>query len=253
MTSHGQSVPPARTPTPHACILAGGKGTRLSALFPDLPKALAPVRNQPFLYWQLGWLRRHGYCHIHLALGFRADQIIDWLTSNPYPDLSITTSVEPQALGTGGAMKFAGEFIGADSFTAINGDTLLPELDLSALRATHEQDGALATLAVTRIEESGRYGTVEFDDHNRLTAFREKSLRTAGWVNGGVYAVSKDLLRQIAPDRMISLEQDTMPHLLPKGLIKVHPAAPPLLDMGTSEGLLAMEHYLAANRHRFLL
>ncbi len=39
--------------TKQAVILLGGKGTRLSKLYPDLPKALAPVSGRPFLSWHL--------------------------------------------------------------------------------------------------------------------------------------------------------------------------------------------------------
>ena len=41
-------------------ILAGGFGTRLQALVPDLPKPMAPVAGRPFLGYVMDNLRRYG-------------------------------------------------------------------------------------------------------------------------------------------------------------------------------------------------
>jgi len=73
----------------------------------------------------------------------------------------------------------------------MNGDSLLPNLDFPAMKKAHAGTGALATIAVTWIREAGRYGTVERDASEKVTAFREKENRTEGWVNGGVYLLNK--------------------------------------------------------------
>ena len=65
--------------TMQAIILLGGKGTRISRLFPDRPKALAPVAGQPFLERQLAWLVRVGITNVHLAAGYRAEHLLAWL------------------------------------------------------------------------------------------------------------------------------------------------------------------------------
>lgn len=233
---------------PSVMILAGGKGTRLSALYPDLPKALAPVREKPFLHWQLQWLVQSGVRHIHVALGYRADQIKAWIAANPIEGTRITTSIEPHALGTGGAIRFAAPFMETAPFCTLNGDTLLPGLDLQALFQQHCTRAAMATLAVTRIKEAGRYGTVAFDTQDHLTAFREKAFHEAGWVNGGVYMINPELLRLIEPGKAVSLEQEIMPACLGAGRIQVFRCSSLLLDMGTAEGLQEMESYLSG-RH----
>ena len=46
-----------------AIVLAGGMGTRIRHLLPNLPKPLAPVGGQPFLGWVLRYLQ---------------NQIMDW-------------------------------------------------------------------------------------------------------------------------------------------------------------------------------
>jgi len=234
-----------------AVILAGGRGTRLSAVWADRPKALVPVAGRPFLEWQLDWLARGGVRRVHIAGGHMADRIEAWLDSPEAPRaLSLTISREPAPLGTGGGLKYAEPGIASDPFLALNGDSLLPGLDFQSLgkawrSISNDWKQPPAMLAVTRIEEAGRYGTVEFDEGKRVTAFREKAKRESGWVNGGVYVIPRRLLAQLEPGRNLSLETDVFPSLAAQGLLAVFPAPPPLLDMGTPEGIAAMEQYLA--------
>jgi len=237
-----------------AIILLGGKGTRLQGLYPDRPKALAPIAGRPFLEWQLAWLARHGIRDAHLAAGHLAQAIRDWVASTPLKN-KVTISVEPHPLGTGGGLKFTEPFIRTDPFLILNGDSLLPNLDFHALADAGQTPGTLMTLAITRIESAGRYGTVEFDARKRVTAFREKAAHTGGWINGGVYLARRTLLTRIEPavakglwpgnpGQTISLETDIFPALCAEGQLGVFLSKPPLLDMGTPDGIQTMEQYL---------
>lgn len=212
----------------------------------DRPKALAPVAGRPFLAWQVGWLARQGVTRIHLAAGYRADQLRAW-ASEPPPGCTITCSQEPEPLGTAGGLRFAAAALSDPTLLVVNGDTLLPNLKLPDLLAAHARAGAPVTMAITRIEASGRYGTVEADNRDRVTAFLEKAERTGGWVNGGVYAVQRGARDRIPEGRASSLETDLFPALAAAGGLLAHRAAPPLLDMGTPEGLAALEEYLSAH------
>jgi len=277
-----------------AIILIGGKGTRLSQIFPDRPKALVPVAGQPFLERQLAWLRRNGITHIHLAAGHLAGAMQDWLVQEEIrgqragdrdqrsevrdrpgknrkksdanqslvfhvkapiysdspadscsltSDLIITCSIEPQPLGTGGGLKFVEQHIRSDPFLVLNGDTILPQLDFTSFQKAHEQARPLVSIAVTQIQKTGRYGTIEFDHNQRILAFHEKSERAEGWVNGGVYLMDKNMLPLLEPGKRISLETETFPMLAAQEKMRAYPVPPPLLDMGTPDGLAGMEHF----------
>ena len=226
-----------------AIILLGGQGTRLQKLYPDRPKALAPIAGRTFLEWQLAWLARHGIHDVHLAAGHLAQAIRQWVASTPLKS-QVTISVEPHPLGTGGGLKFTEPFIRTDPFLILNGDSLLPNLDFHTLEDADQTPDMLITLAITRIESAGRYGTVEFDERKRVTAFREKAARTGGWINGGVYLARQALLNHIETDKNLSLETEVFPTLCTEGQISVFIAAPPLMDMGTPDGIIAMERYL---------
>lgn len=227
-----------------AIILLGGLGTRLSALYPDRPKALVPVAGRPFVEWQLDWLRRGGVTDVHFAAGFKAEFLADWLRNTP-AGRGATLSTEPQPLGTGGALRYCAPQVRSDPFFVLNGDSLSPRLEFAAMLRAFTRDGhARVLIAVAPIEEAGRFGTVEFDDARQITAFREKASRSAGWVNAGVYLMNRAALDLIPAGRKVSIEEEIFPALTAAGHLHAFPIQPPMLDMGTPDGLKAMEDFL---------
>jgi len=226
-----------------AIILLGGKGTRLSGLFPDLPKALVPVAGRPFLARQLDWLFRQGFPSVLLAAGYMGDKIRDWVRQQPFND-NVSVSIEPGPLGTGGALKYQSNTIGNNLFLTLNGDSLLPKLDYQQMEAAHLKSGALATIAVTSIKYSGRYGAVLFDNKGKIIQFEEKTNRGAGWINAGIYLLGPSILSAISPNKNVSIENEVFPSLAAEGKLFVFQAKPPLLDMGTPEGLKNIATYL---------
>ena len=230
--------------TPHtAIVLVGGLGTRLRALYPDRPKALVPLNGRPFIAWMVDWLRHHGLRRIPLAAGHRAGQLEEWRRAQP-ADADLTLAQETAPLGTGGGLRFAATSVADETFLVVNGDSFLPGLDLRAWLAATQHRQAMAEIAVTRMEQPGRYGTVEFDKDGRVRAFLEKVERPSGWVNGGLYWMHRDVLHRIPAQGANSLEQDVFPSLAAEGVLTAHATPPPLLDMGTPEGLAAMEDFL---------
>ncbi|NCC49584.1 MAG: hypothetical protein EOM20_00065 [Spartobacteria bacterium] len=269
--------------TMQAIILTGGKGTRLSQLYADRPKPLVPVEGKPFLQWQVEWLAEKGIREVHLAAGHMGEKIVAWAASDPVAGVRITASVEPERLGTGGGIKFVESFIRTDPFFVLNGDSLAPNLDFQSLEKAHAHfsnhwknsaksfqslekseekfpiigkidkkvsndwknaQPGFVTIAVTHIEQTGRYGTVEFTEEGRVTAFLEKTERKSGWINAGVYLIDRSLLDNVPPEENLSIETDIFPKLTTAGFLFATAAPGPLLDMGTPEGLASMETWL---------
>ena len=232
-----------------AIILAGRTRARVFArLHPDRPKALVPILDQPFIAWQLNWLASAGIHAVHIAAGYRASAIRDWIPSNAPKNMTVTLSEEPSALGTAGGLKYIENRIQTHPFVVINGDSLLPNLDWHEFMETHRLSSAAVTLAVTEVNEAGRYGTVEFDASNLVTAFLEKADRKSGWINGGVYIMNQETMRHIEPEKTVSLETYIFPGMVRLRLLHVFKSASPLLDMGTPEGIQHMEKFLSTFR-----
>ena len=237
---------------PQAVILLGGKGTRIAARFPDLPKALVPVNGRPFLEWQFDWLRQNGIGQILLAAGHKADVLETYLASRPADGLRIRLSREPEPLGTGGALRYIEPLLTSDPVLVFNGDSLTPHLKFSTqwknvsgfFHTMEEMFPHCGKLFATPIQDPGRYGTVEFGADGFVTAFREKAERESGHVNTGIYLLPRELIASIPAGRAVSIETEIFPALVAQKKLAVLPAPPPLLDMGTPDGLEAMEKFL---------
>jgi len=108
-----------------AVLLVGGQGTRLRPLTEWLPKPMLPIANRPFLEHQIDHLREHGVERIILSCGYLPDAIRDHFGD------SLEYAVEDEPLGTGGAVRYAGDML-TESVIVFNGDSLR-EADLGAL------------------------------------------------------------------------------------------------------------------------
>ena len=95
-----------------ALILVGGEGTRLRPLTSTMPKPVVPLANQPFIAFMLEWLRRHGVDDVILSCGFLADGVRRVLGDGGALRSRIRYVEEPAPLGTGGALRYAGELLG---------------------------------------------------------------------------------------------------------------------------------------------
>ncbi len=90
-------------------IMAGGKGTRISPLFPDIPKPLIPITNgagvvKPVLEWEICSLIAQGFTDIVLTVGYKAQAIIDYFGTGEGFGCHITYWVEDVPLGNAGAL-----------------------------------------------------------------------------------------------------------------------------------------------------
>lgn len=182
-----------------ALILAGGLGTRLAATVPEVPKPMAPVCGRPFLELLLGMLQAKGVRRAVLSLGHRAELIVRHFGAR-FGEVELVHEVEPQALGTGGAIRRALPRCRGDAALVVNGDTLL-DLELDAVQ-TNWQRHRRPLLVACRVDDGARYGRVEIDAEDRLVRFTEKGVAGPGWINSGHYVLPTGLLADPAlPER----------------------------------------------------
>lgn len=200
-------------------VLAGGKGTRLQGVVPDVPKPMAPVNGKPFLEYILKYLKRNGVSKVVLSVGYKWEIIQEYF-GDDYDGIDLVYSVENEPLGTGGAIKQALSLIEGEQALIINGDTFF-DVPLIELCENVSSDTSLV-LSLKEMHDFDRYGCVEIDDDNRVMAFKEKEFRNHGLINGGIYRIDKDLFDDYDLPQVFSFEefmQDMYDRLNPSALI----------------------------------
>jgi D-glycero-alpha-D-manno-heptose 1-phosphate guanylyltransferase len=201
-----------------AIILAGGLGTRLRSVVSDLPKPMAGVAGRPFLSWVLDRLAAQGFRRAVLAVGYRYEAIHDHF-GDSHHGLPLSYSVEDSPLGTGGAIRLAAENLDAYPVFVLNGDTFV-DLDYQAMRDAHDERGAAMSVAVCRVPDVSRYGALELRG-GRIVGFREKGPSGPGYINAGIYILSRQVMDMIPAQGPCSFEQQI---LVPR-IAEIRPAA----------------------------
>jgi len=234
-----------------AVILAGGEATRLRPLTCNTPKIMVPVLNRPFLEHLVGYLKKHNIVDIILAVGKSPEQVQDYFDDGSKFNVRIVYSIEDFPMGTAGAVKNAERFLD-DSFIVFNGD-IFTGIDLSAMMRLHRERKAIASLALTPVEDPTIYGVVEADSQGRVKRFTEKpswDKVTTNMINAGIYTLEPDILSYITPNSFSMFERDVFPPLLEKGqVIYSYPSQDYWIDMGTPDKYLRLQRDLL---HRYV-
>jgi len=200
-----------------AVILAGGLGTRVRNITEDkIPKAMLPINGKPFLSYILDYLITQNIRSIILCVGFKKEIIKDYFKDGRKYDLNLVYSEEENPLGTAGALKNAEQLISGNKFLLLNGDTLF-KIDLDELLQFHNSKKAKITIALKCLENTYRYGRVELNSDSAITKFIEKSITQLGYINGGIYVINKEVLRDINKFPC-SFEKDILPQFVKMGL-----------------------------------
>jgi D-glycero-alpha-D-manno-heptose 1-phosphate guanylyltransferase len=217
-----------------AVLLVGGMGTRLRSVLPSTPKPMARVGNLPFLQLLVLQLRSQGIRRIVMCTGHLAEQIEKEFGDGHKWAVAIDHSKELKPLGTAGAVKLAERYLQtASEFLVMNGDSFL-ELDFREFMRFHRERGGLISVAVRRVSDAARYGSVQLDENHRVLGFSEKSGNSApGVINGGVYVFNHSILQEI-PEGPASLERDIFPQALERGIYAFDQQGM-FIDIGTPE------------------
>lgn len=189
-----------------AIILAGGRGKRLRPITDYVPKPLVPIKNIPIIEWQLKYLKKFGITEVIICTGYKQEMIENHLNMKDV-GIKITFSIEKSPLGTGGAIKKAGEMIKGKSFIVINGDTIT-NIDLKKLVTKKN--------AIAAIELRTKYGILE-TDNDKIMNFKEKKEISDTWMNAGLYHLEKEILKKLP--KKGDIEKTVFPDYAKKGLL----------------------------------
>jgi len=218
-----------------AIILAGGLGTRLRSVVPDLPKAMAPIGGQPLLRYLLQYLEANGIRRVVLAVGYRHEAIRGFFGS-AHGGLRLVYSVEEEPLGTGGALLQALPSIEDPYAFVLNGDTFL-RLDYRDMALTVERNEDVPLVVALRpVADASRYGRAVVDA-GRIRGFSARGTPGPGLINAGCYLVARNIFGHYPVPEKFSWEQD----FLEVRAAEIQPVAfqcdVPFIDVGIPEAL----------------
>lgn len=224
-------------------VLAGGLGTRIQAVLGDTPKLLAPVGNQRYLDLLLDWLQAFGATRVILSLGHLADKIVDYVNDNPRANLEVICVIEPEPMGTAGALRFVRPHVQSDISLVMNGDSWI-DADLVALCDAAARADFAATLLCVQVPDAGRFGKIEIGEDGKISAFLEKEEGAgSGLINAGVYAFSFAAWDMVMESDGRSLERDIFAKTI-DCLAAFNAGDVPFIDIGTPESLAKAASYI---------
>lgn len=218
-------------------ILAGGQGTRLSEETAVRPKPMVEIGGRPILWHIMSIYASFGLTDFIVCAGYKGHVIKEYFeryylyTSDVTYDLSANTKVihraaaEPWRItivdtgfetGTGGRLGRVREYLDGD-FCLTYGDGVA-NVDIPSLIECHYRAGRNAT--VTAVRPPARFGAIEADG-DRVTRFEEKPSASAGWINGGFFVLSREVLKYIRDDSA-SFELDCLPVLAKEGQLTAY-------------------------------
>jgi D-glycero-alpha-D-manno-heptose 1-phosphate guanylyltransferase len=214
-------------------LLAGGLGTRLRDAAPGVPKCLAPVAGAPFLRLQMEQLASQGVERFVLALGHLAEQVIE-AAKALRSAFRIEWVVEPEPLGTGGAMLFAMHQARLAEAMVANADTLL-EADLAGLLRPLDVAGCEhVRLMAVRVPDAARFGGVVVKAGKALR-FVPRGASGPGLVNAGLYRVHRDAFAGHCPGERFSFEADVAGPLARQGRVGAAVVRGAFVDIGVPQ------------------
>ena len=182
------------------------------------------------------------------SMGYQPSSIISAYPKNVCADMPFTCAVEPEPLGTAGALKFAashGEI--ADTFLAMNGD-IFCRISCADIVEQHRRSGAEVTLVLTSVSDPSQFGVVVADEGGRVLSFVEKPSKDTApstWINAGIYAMEPSVLERIPEGRQVSLEREVFPQLAAEGTLFACQSEAAWLDVGTPESYIKAQFLVA--------
>ncbi len=230
-----------------AMLLAAGRGSRLKALTEERAKPAVPFANRPMAAVALGALARAGVREIVVNTHHLPETVEAALGAAAPDGVSLRFAHEPELLGTGGGIANVADWLAepGEPVFVMNSDVLF-EPDLSAVRRTHDQSGAFATMVVRADERAARFGAVWVKDGrvrgiDGTLAPKPTSDPGVGRVFTGVHVLGLEALRAL-PAKGCVVRQGYAEWLNAGRVVAAHLASEPWEDLGTPE------RYLAAHR-----
>ena len=230
-------------------IMAGGRGTRIAELFPNIPKPLIPVDGMPILEREIRSLASQGFKDIILTVGYLADKITAYFGDGSWLGVKIVYFVEETPLGNAGALFQLREKIGNEAFFLLNADAAF-DVDFNRMLDYHKEHGGLVTLFTHPNSHPYDSGLIISDKDGHVEKWLSKEDERPQWynnrVNAGLHVIDPKVLElslknlEIEPEigfpkGKVDLDRQILRPLCGTGKMFCYDSPEYVKDMGTPE------------------
>lgn len=228
--------------------MAGGRGTRISELFPDIPKPLIPINNTPVLEREIISLREQGFTEIILTIGYMAEKIKSYFGDGSKLGVNISYFVEDKPLGNAGALFFLDL---KEDFLLLNADAVF-DVDFNRMVDFHKKHGGLVTLFTHPNSHPYDSGLIVAGENGEVEKWLAKEDERPEYyknrVNAGLHVISPKALdmssikkEDIGNGKKIDLDRQILKPLCGTGKMFCYDSPEYVKDMGTPERFRAVE------------
>ena len=230
--------------------MAGGKGTRISQLFPDIPKPLIEIKDKdgmsrPVLERELISLRDQGFTDVLLTVSYMHEKIENHFGDGSSLGMNITYFVEEAPLGNAGALFKVRDWLGDEPFLLLNADAVF-DVDFRRMADYHANKGGLVTLFTHPNSHPYDSGIVIADEDGEVIKWLTKEDARPDYyknrVNAGLHVIDPKALDmcgidsdKIGPDYKVDLDRMILKPLCGTGKMYCYDSPEYVKDMGTPE------------------
>ena len=234
-------------------IVAGGKGTRISELFPDIPKPLIPIDGVPVLEREITSLASQGFNDIVLTLGYMAEKIQAYIGDGNKWNVNIEYFIEDKPLGNAGALF---KLNLKEDFLLLNADSVF-DVDFNRMVKYHRSHGGLVTLFTHPNSHPYDSGLIEADKDGKVIYWLTKEDKRPEFyknrVNAGLHIISPKALELSGIDKesvgrevdgkvvKVDLDRQVLKPLCSTQHMICYDSPEYVKDMGTAERFYSVE------------
>ena len=216
-------------------IMAGGRGTRISELFPDIPKPMIPVCGIPVLEREISSLKEQGFTDIILTVGYKAESIMQHFGDGRKYGVQIEYFVEKEPLCNAGAL-----FLIKDKLTE---DFLLLDamfnVDFNRFVKFHKAHNGLVTLFTHPNNHPYDSGLIVANKEKKVEQWLTKEDKRPKYyqnrVNAGLHVINPEALDLKVTTDKVDLDRQVLKPLCSSGKIYCYDSPEYVKDMGTPE------------------
>lgn len=218
-------------------IMAGGRGTRISELFPDIPKPMIPVCGIPVLEREISSLKEQGFTDIILTVGYKAESIMQHFGDGGKYGVQIEYFVEKEPLGNAGALFRIKDKLTED-FLLLNADAMF-NVDFNRFVKFHKAHNGLVTLFTHPNNHPYDSGLIVANKEKKVEQWLTKEDKRPKYyqnrVNAGLHVINPEALDLKVTTDKVDLDRQVLKPLCSSGKIYCYDSPEYVKDMGTPE------------------